>query len=254
MLTAVQPAGRTLTVVAQDSTGAIGEESVYVGVPFDPPSGLTASLGSGGTSAALQWQAPSSTGGSPIAGYTVVTQPATSTVNLGATATGATLSGLAPGTTYVVSAYAVDAGGFTSAPATTEVGGHGGASGPTVASLISDGEGYCALLSSGGVECWGDNEWGELGDGTSTGPDCNGGCRPTPVGVSDLSSVASLASTGVGDGYCAVLISGGVDCSGGKRRRRARRRLIKWPRDVQRLRLQHGGGPRAGTFLGRESR
>jgi alpha-tubulin suppressor-like RCC1 family protein len=54
---------------------------------------------------------------------------------------------------------------------------------------IAVGEGHgCALLSSGAIECCGENEHGELGTGTSTGPEtCNGqACFTTPVAVSGL--------------------------------------------------------------------
>ena len=85
-----------------------------------------------------------------------------------------------------------------------------------VTDLVSDRLGACALLTSGGVDCWGDGTDGELGDGSlySTGPD--GSDIPVPVlgigGAGILTGVFSLASAGFG--YCALLISGSVDCWG----------------------------------------
>lgn len=81
-----------------------------------------------------------------------------------------------------------------------------------VTTMVSDGKlGYCALLSSGGVDCWGEGDNGELGDGTFSSS-----AAPVPVegvgGNGTLSGVASLSSAG--DGYCALLSSGGVDCWG----------------------------------------
>jgi alpha-tubulin suppressor-like RCC1 family protein len=80
--------------------------------------------------------------------------------------------------------------------------------------LVSDGPGYCALLTSGTVDCWGDNTLGQLGNGTISGPDsCSSfPCDPTPGPVSGVSSATSLTSDG--GGYCAVLTSGAVDCWG----------------------------------------
>ena len=99
--------------------------------------------------------------------------------------------------------------------------GGGGGGVPGAVSVVSDAVGYCALLTSGSVDCWGDNQYGELGNGTATGPDCSGTCNPTPGGVTGvgeigkLTGVASLASSAVtGATYCALLTSTAVDCWG----------------------------------------
>jgi alpha-tubulin suppressor-like RCC1 family protein len=84
-------------------------------------------------------------------------------------------------------------------------------------SLASDDEGYCAVLSNGGVDCWGDNLVGELGDGTVGGPDgCasnENSCADTPQAVSGITDAVSLSSDH-DESYCAVLSSGSVECWG----------------------------------------
>ena len=80
-------------------------------------------------------------------------------------------------------------------------------------SVVSNGNSSCAILTSGAVDCWGASFFGELGNGTSSGPDtCQYSipCDPTPssTGV----SATSLAA--VGTGYCAILTSGEVECWG----------------------------------------
>jgi hypothetical protein len=85
-----------------------------------------------------------------------------------------------------------------------------------VASLATDDTGYCAVLTSGGVDCWGTGNYGQLGDGIfyTTGND--GSATPVQVlglgGTGTLSGAASLASDY--NRYCAVLTSGSVDCWG----------------------------------------
>ena len=74
---------------------------------------------------------------------------------------------------------------------------------------ISAGESHtCALTTSGGIKCWGDNAAGQLGDGKASGKFSN-----KPVDVLGLSSGVSTVSAGVNH-TCAVLESGGIKCWG----------------------------------------
>jgi alpha-tubulin suppressor-like RCC1 family protein len=63
----------------------------------------------------------------------------------------------------------------------------------------------CAALADGTVECWGDNTWGELGDGTTP-------TSAAPVTVSGLTTAVAVC-TGSSFG-CAALADGSVECWG----------------------------------------
>lgn len=78
-----------------------------------------------------------------------------------------------------------------------------------VVDIEANGETTCAVLSGGGVRCWGRNNGGQIGNGTTTtayGP-------VTPTGLT--SGVKKLYSAGgTTRAFCATLTAGGMRCWG----------------------------------------
>jgi len=91
--------------------------------------------------------------------------------------------------------------------------------GSGVASVATGLQHACALTTGGAVKCWGHNDTGQLGDGSTT-------ASTVPVAVSGLGSgVQAVSASGSNCTYdsayrshsCALTSAGGVKCWGGNR-------------------------------------
>lgn len=78
--------------------------------------------------------------------------------------------------------------------------------GEGVTALAAGGRHTCALLATGAVKCWGQNQRGQLGDGTT-------GDRVVPTNVAELKSGVTAITAG-GQHSCALMLSGAVKCWG----------------------------------------
>jgi hypothetical protein len=74
-----------------------------------------------------------------------------------------------------------------------------------VADLQVEVDNACALLRSGRVVCWGENEKGEVGDGTTVP-------RPSPVEMSGVEHAVAISVSSTGG--CGLLHNGALSCWG----------------------------------------
>jgi len=77
-----------------------------------------------------------------------------------------------------------------------------------IRTLVAGGAHTCALLTAGGLTCWGDNEYGQLGDGVVAS-------NEPPKTVSGLTHVSAVAPGAIHT--CAIVTSGAVECWGDNR-------------------------------------
>lgn len=71
----------------------------------------------------------------------------------------------------------------------------------------------CARRTDGTLWCWGRNQMGQLGDGTTTGSDCSTPCKSTPIQVLALGSEVAQVAGGYNH-TCALKQNGSVWCWG----------------------------------------
>jgi alpha-tubulin suppressor-like RCC1 family protein len=76
-----------------------------------------------------------------------------------------------------------------------------------VTAIAAGSEHTCALMSDGGVKCWGNNTYGQKGDGNHSGE------HLVPIDVVGLESKV-IAITAGSANTCALMMNGGVKCWG----------------------------------------
>ena len=74
-----------------------------------------------------------------------------------------------------------------------------------VQAIATGNEHTCALMTTGGVRCWGAKNWGQLGDGTTAD-------RSTPPTTDVLAGVQAIAAGN--EHTCALTTTGGIRCWG----------------------------------------
>jgi alpha-tubulin suppressor-like RCC1 family protein len=81
-----------------------------------------------------------------------------------------------------------------------------------VVALAAGADHSCALLGSGGVDCWGADGDGQLGAGVAAQRCSGDACSPVPVPVAGVAGASALAAGG--EETCAIVAGGAVQCWG----------------------------------------
>lgn len=113
------PATRTVTITAADSTGAGGTYQVTIGKAFDTPT-IYASQHSDNTDVDVSWSTPTNTGDGTLSGYAVTVDGGRQNWTYGTDTTSLTAEGVAPGR-HTFTVYARNSAGAVSSPGTTSI-------------------------------------------------------------------------------------------------------------------------------------